>query len=143
MSTYRVKIGERSFEVQVENIHSRPVVAVVDGERIEVWPEEEELLVSHAVLARETVPAVRKQPGPASDAPALPLDKVVRAPIPGMILHVRVREGDEVEKGQELCVLEAMKMKNTIRSGFSGRVAKIHVSQGETVKHNDVLIEFV
>jgi biotin carboxyl carrier protein len=66
----------------------------------------------------------------------------VLAPIPGVIISIQVKQGDEVSLGQELCVLEAMKMKNTIRSPRAGVIASVNVSSGETVKHHDVLVEF-
>jgi propionyl-CoA carboxylase alpha chain len=53
-----------------------------------------------------------------------------------------VRPGDEVGLGQDLCVLEAMKMKNPIRSPRAGRIASVNVNPGQTVKHHDVLVEF-
>jgi propionyl-CoA carboxylase alpha chain len=68
---------------------------------------------------------------------------MVYAPLPGVIDSIAVQPGDQVEAGQELCVLEAMKMKNVIRSARSGEVARLHVSVGQHVKHNDALIEFV
>ena len=56
---------------------------------------------------------------------------------------IAVQAGDRVDAGQELCVLEAMKMKNVIRSSRSGGIARLHVSVGQHFKHNDALVEFV
>jgi biotin carboxyl carrier protein len=68
--------------------------------------------------------------------------KTVKAPIPGVITAILVQSGTEVSVGQELCKLEAMKMNNSIRSSRAGKIATIHVSIGQHVKHNDALIEF-
>ncbi len=68
--------------------------------------------------------------------------KVVRAPIPGVIVSVAVQPGATVSVGQELCMLEAMKMKNIIRATRSGQIAAVHVSVGQAVKHHDVLMEY-
>lgn len=68
---------------------------------------------------------------------------IVRAPIPGTIQSVLVKPGAEVVVGQELVILEAMKMKNTIRASRAGQVAAVHVIPGQAVKHNDVLLEYV
>jgi len=62
------------------------------------------------------------------------------APIPGDIVDVFVNVGDQVETGQELCVIEAMKMKNVLRSSRSGKVAGVEISLGETVPYGKVLI---
>jgi propionyl-CoA carboxylase alpha chain len=68
--------------------------------------------------------------------------KAVLAPIPGVIVSIAVEPGAEVEQGQELCILEAMKMKNVIRSPRAGQIAAIKVSAGQHVKHHDLLMEF-
>ncbi len=66
----------------------------------------------------------------------------VRAPIPGVIVSVAVQPGQAVTVGQELCVLEAMKMKNVIRAPRAGVIAAVRVAVGQTVKHKDVLVEY-
>jgi biotin carboxyl carrier protein len=68
--------------------------------------------------------------------------RAIRAPIPGVILSVAIREGSEVTIGQDLCTLEAMKMKNSIRSPRKGVIASVHVSAGQAVQHHDILMEF-
>jgi biotin carboxyl carrier protein len=62
--------------------------------------------------------------------------------MPGSILTLLVRPGDTVAVGQELCVLEAMKMKNAIRASRGGVIASVEVSEGQTVAYGDVLITF-
>jgi biotin carboxyl carrier protein len=66
----------------------------------------------------------------------------VAAPIPGVILSVGVKTGDEVKTGQELCILEAMKMKNTIRAARDGKIASVHVSAGDQVSHGQALMDY-
>jgi len=66
----------------------------------------------------------------------------VKAPLPGVIIEIKVSEGDRVAYGQELCVLEAMKMKNTIRANREGRIKKIHAAISDQVQHSAVLMEF-
>jgi biotin carboxyl carrier protein len=68
--------------------------------------------------------------------------EAVRAPIPGVIVSLAIEPGTTVSTGQELCVLEAMKMKNSIRAARAGQIAAIHVTPGQAVKHRDVLMEF-
>ncbi len=64
----------------------------------------------------------------------------VTAPLPGIIVALKVKVGDTVEEGQELAVLEAMKMENSIESPCSGTVLSVAVSPGDTVSEGTVLL---
>lgn len=64
----------------------------------------------------------------------------VKAPMPGMILDVMVKEGDEVKEGDNLLVLEAMKMENTIMAPRDAVISSVEVQKGKTVSKNEVLI---
>jgi biotin carboxyl carrier protein len=63
------------------------------------------------------------------------------APIPGKVVAVKVEPGEEVERGQALVVLEAMKMENELAADQAGKVAAIHVASGDTVEGGEILIE--
>lgn len=65
----------------------------------------------------------------------------INAPMPGIILEVNVSEGDEVKKGDFLCVLEAMKMENTLTAPRDGIVKSVNIAKGETVDKGKLLIE--
>src|SRR5690606_9597380 len=67
---------------------------------------------------------------------------VVRAPMPGLIVDLKVKEGDTVAERDPLLVLEAMKMENVLRAPGSGVVKTVHVSKGDRVEKNQILIEF-
>jgi len=66
----------------------------------------------------------------------------VKAPMPGLVLNIMVKEGATVTKGDSLLVLEAMKMENMIKSPAGGTVKKISINKGDKVEKNDILIEF-
>ncbi|MEJ5994146.1 biotin/lipoyl-containing protein [Pedobacter sp. Du54] len=66
----------------------------------------------------------------------------IKAPMPGLVLNVLVTEGDEVKKGDNLLVLEAMKMENMIKSPTDGIIKKVAIKQGDKVEKNEVLINF-
>ena len=66
----------------------------------------------------------------------------IEAPMPGLIIDVLVSEGQEVKKGDFLCVLEAMKMENTLLSPGDGVIKSIKIEKGQTVDKGAVLIEF-
>jgi acetyl/propionyl-CoA carboxylase alpha subunit len=67
----------------------------------------------------------------------------IKAPMPGLVLDVRVSEGSTVKKGDAVVVLEAMKMENILKSPTDGVVKKISVKKGTAVEKNQVLINFV
>lgn len=65
----------------------------------------------------------------------------IRAPMPGLVLSLRVEEGQQVKIGDGLVVLEAMKMENELRAEADGTVKSIHVARGDAVGKNDLLVE--
>ncbi len=67
--------------------------------------------------------------------------ELVRAPMPGKLLDVLVREGSAVLRGEPLVILEAMKMQNEIQSPVSGRILKVHARPNTNVMKDDVLVE--
>lgn len=66
----------------------------------------------------------------------------VKAPMPGLILDIKVAPGDMVKKGDQLLILEAMKMENVLKSPGDGQVQAIVVKKGDSVEKNQVLIQF-
>lgn len=65
----------------------------------------------------------------------------LQSPMPGTVVKVDVKEGDEVRRGTLLCIVEAMKMENMITSTASARVKKIYVKEGDKVDAKQTLIE--
>ncbi|HLT06027.1 MAG TPA: acetyl-CoA carboxylase biotin carboxyl carrier protein subunit [Cyclobacteriaceae bacterium] len=66
----------------------------------------------------------------------------IKAPMPGLILEINVRAGDVIQKGDQLLVLEAMKMENVIKANGDGEVKEVLASPGSSVEKNQVLIIF-
>ncbi len=66
----------------------------------------------------------------------------LKAPMPGLVLNVLVKEGDSVSKGDAILVLEAMKMENNIKAAADGVVKSIDIKKGQAVEKNQVLISF-
>jgi len=145
----KVLVDGQSFEVEIEDLHTRPVVAAVEGQRFEVWPEDAQAVESRAP-ERAPAQAAPVVTSPSSNGRAhSPLlngngksAKGICAPIPGVILSVDVRPGSHVETGQELCVLEAMKMKNLIRATRAGTIGDVRVAAGQHVKYHDLIMEY-
>jgi biotin carboxyl carrier protein len=68
--------------------------------------------------------------------------KELRAPMPGLVRQVNVQVGDQVDAGDSLFILEAMKMENLLKSPVNGKVSDVFVKPGESVEKNQVLLSF-
>ncbi|XP_032258574.1 propionyl-CoA carboxylase alpha chain, mitochondrial isoform X3 [Phoca vitulina] len=66
---------------------------------------------------------------------------ILRSPMPGVVVAVSVKPGDMVAEGQEICVIEAMKMQNSMAAGKTGKVKSVHCKAGDTVGEGDLLVE--
>jgi len=134
---YTVRIADKSYEVEIEDIHARPIVAHVDGESFEVYPEN-----GNKAEASKEAKEILSNALPKPSASQIGNVSELTAPLPGTIVEIFVKAGDEVEIGNILLVIEAMKMKNSIRSTRMGKVTEVLVSTGETVAHNQALVKF-
>ncbi|MFZ3071242.1 MAG: biotin/lipoyl-containing protein [Anaerolineaceae bacterium] len=138
----KVEIEGQTYSVAIQDIHARPVITEVDGQTFEVWPEEEGSAASPTeVLPNPSKPVVGVAPK-LSATPATSSSLDLTAPLPGVIISIDVKPGDQVKSGQTLCTLEAMKMKNAICSSRDGIIAQVHISTGDLVKHNQPLFTF-
>ncbi len=70
------------------------------------------------------------------------LSKYLLSPMPGLLVSVAVAEGQEVEAGEVLAVVEAMKMENSLRAERDGKVAKIHANAGDSLAVDQKILEF-
>jgi biotin carboxyl carrier protein len=138
---YKITVKDQIHEVEIENINARPIIAIVDGERFEVTPESGE---SKAIKPKAEKKSFNpNQPSAATSSPnAAAGGNILTSPLPGTIVNVFVKAGDKVEAGQVVVVIEAMKMKNSIRSLFSGTIGEVLVDTGQSVAHKQALIKF-
>ena len=142
---YKITVNNKTYEVKIEDINTRPVVAFVDGDRFEVMPENADQAETKKEAVRKTESKTfNPNPAPAAvPSPNLALSgNTQTAPLPGTVIEVFVKAGDKVEAGQVILVIEAMKMKNSIRSVYSGTVGEVFVSTGQSVAHKQALIKF-
>jgi biotin carboxyl carrier protein len=140
---YKITVNEKTYEVEVENINTRPVIAHVDGERFEVMPQD----AGQAQTGKEAIVKTEKKtpasnPVKAASSSNPEVGKSLTAPLPGTVVEIFVKVGDKVEAGHVMLVIEAMKMKNSIRSVYSGNVSEVLVSVGQSVAHKQALIKF-
>lgn len=68
---------------------------------------------------------------------------VLKAPMPGLVISVLVTEGQVVDMGQTLVILESMKMQNNLRAPFAGKVARLRIQAGESVEQKQVLLNLI
>ena len=122
--------GER-FLVKVEDLDQRPVIAYVGGSRFEIEIGEG--------IDGSGKGDLRIQESPSSHSIPAGTSCEVTAPMPGDIIQIHVKAGQAVNAGDPLCVLDAMKMKNTIHAPQDGEIAQISVSEGQSVEHGVLL----
>jgi biotin carboxyl carrier protein len=132
-----VTIDEREYLVEVGDLSARPITTIVDGKTYQVQ-------VQSPVLADQPTDPTFTRVISQTSQPDRPLtsEDAITAPMPGDIIEIMVHPGDKVARGQELCVLEAMKMKNVIRSPRDGQIKSIDVARHQTVAYGDVLLRF-
>ena len=123
---YKITLNNRVYEVEVEQ-----------GEAMLVNEYE---LAAPAVAAPAAAPVVTAAPAAAPAAGALAAGEVVTSPMPGNILKINVAQGQHVNEGDVLIVLEAMKMENEISATKSGTVAQINVTKGAVVETGTPLV---
>lgn len=135
MKTYKFKINGNEYNVAINSIEGKNASVTVNGTAYQV--ELEEAPATAPVQAPVSAPApVAAAPAaaPAAPAPAAAgAGKAVTSPLPGVIIAVKVNVGDAVKAGQEVAVLEAMKMENSIEATHDGTVTAINVAKGDSV----------
>jgi biotin carboxyl carrier protein len=138
---YNITVGEKTYEVEIEDINKRPVIARVDGEVFQVLVERREtpLAAQGAAPADLTAKKVAVASAPSSAESA---SNGLVSPLPGTVVEIFVKPGEEVESGQVVLIIEAMKMKNSIRAVRGGVVKRVLVNAGQTVAHKQALLEF-
>lgn len=144
MHRYTIEIDGRRFVIDVEERGAERFAVQVDGQSFDVTlAGGEELGGEGAVrLVPSAAPAAMNVTLPSAPAapPATANNGVLRAPMPGVILRVLVAPGACVSRGQDLAVLEAMKMENIIRAPQDATVAEVLVRPGQHVGHGAALV---
>jgi biotin carboxyl carrier protein len=143
---YRVAIGERRYEVEARALGPFVKSLLVDGESHETAVfRKAERRWSVGWRGRssevEIVDPLEHLAEQAHGDGGRRGRQVVHAYMPGRVVSVAVAEGDALEAGSPLLVLEAMKMQNEIRAESAGTVRKVHVAPGQAVEGGDPLVE--
>jgi len=139
MRKFIITVNGKTYEVEVEELGqtggvvSTPSVQAAPAAPADPTPPPAPQSAATSEAAKAPEQAAGSQPVP-SDA------EVIKAPMPGTILDVRVNVGDEIKKGQVLLILEAMKMENEIMAPRDGKVVSIQVTKGTSVNVDDVML---
>ncbi len=139
MKKYKFKINNDKYEAKILEYKNEMVLVEVNGERYQVDIEMEKRAKKKLVRAQksESPAVVKTTPKVVTQVSA----GAVVAPIPGLVLKVLVKNGDVVEVGQTVIILEAMKMESEIHTDRAGKVNNILVKEGENIQEGQAIIE--
>jgi len=150
MSEHVMNIGGKEYRAEVKELSSGRARVVVNSVEydVELVSIGRRKVMEYAPTTRPVVPPPPPVTAPVVSAPvhhrpapmAAGQGNIV-APMPGAIFQMRVKEGDSVQAGQVLLVMEAMKMENPVTAPFKGTVTKILVREGDNVGEGDLLVE--
>ena len=139
MKKYKFTISGNEYDVHIKDIEENVAEVDVNGTIYEVEINSEIKTSKTPKLIRKPV---EKMPGEGEIKKKESTGKhSVTAPLPGTIIKLNVAVGDIVTEGQNLLVMEAMKMENQVQTSKGGEVISIKVNVGDTVLQDDVLIE--
>lgn len=135
MKKYTFDINGSTFNVVINSVSGDAASVTVNGVNYQVGIRNN--AVTDVQEYVQAAPAVQAAPVQAQAAPAAPVAsgnaKTVKAPLPGVVIAVKVNVGDAVKPGQTVAVLEAMKMENDILAECAGTVTAINVNQGDSI----------
>lgn len=134
---YEIVVDGHSFSVAVGDLSDNPLAVRVNGRtyQVEIITNPAPEMAAAPIRLSETAVL---PPQPAMQA-IHSNQSTIAAPMPGHIINIAAQRGDPVKKGQTLCALEAMKMKNAIRAPKDGEVTAVHVENGQAVSHGQPL----
>jgi len=141
MKEYKLKINGNDYSVNITDIED--TIAEVEVNGIPFKVEFDRTVKKNPSVTRPVNSSIQttvSKPTTTVTPPTVSGSTEIKSPLPGVILEVSVKEGDNVKKGQKLMVLEAMKMENVIESSTDGKVAAIKVGKGDSVLEGASLI---
>lgn len=148
MKKYQYKVQGVDYTVQIEEVEGNIAKVSVNDIPFEIELQQPINAAKHPTIAKPVVVAPQTdnqastQPAatPAQTAAAPASGNAVKAPLPGTITEINVTIGQQVNVGDTVIVLEAMKMQNNIETEYAGTVKAINVSKGDSVMEGAVLL---
>ena len=140
MKEYKYTINGTKYEVAIGDIEENIVTVTVNGEAYKVEMEKEAEPEKKKPVLGKPAAAESASDEPAANKAAVNKNNAIKAPLPGVITDIKVAVGDEVQAGDTIVVLEAMKMANNLQAEKAGKVTAICVKIGESVMEDDALV---
>lgn len=134
MKEYRFRINGKQYTTSVKDEDDSTFTVSVNGTEYSVETEPDAAEAQAASPVCNTARTAPKSSSLTADG------RKVTSPLPGVIVDIKVQTGDSINAGQEVAVLEAMKMENSIEAPCSGIVADIEVSKGDSVLEGAVIM---
>lgn len=142
MKKFSFTIRGNKYNVDLHDIEDNIAEIEVNGSKYEVEIHKE-------IKTSKTPKLIRQNVIPSSDSDKSRTSKPterkgaggIKAPLPGTILEMKVKAGDEVKQGDIILIMEAMKMENNIKADKSGKIIDVKVNVGDSVLEGDLLVE--
>jgi biotin carboxyl carrier protein len=133
----RVRVNGEWYSIEVGDVYQSPVEVVVDGESY---------LVELGAAVDSDSPTPRMRQRPKIEQPGLRGitqgdERVIRCPLPGKVVSITVTKGQLLEAGDEICMLESMKMEQSVRMATGGTVKNIKIKPEQSITAGTPLIE--
>ncbi len=148
MYQHLLRIAGREYQAEVKELTPERALVLVDGKEYAV---DLVRLGRRRPLAEAVRPVAAPAAAAAAVSPAAPtasrspgatrVEGAITAPMPGLVLALKVKEGESVQAGQALLVMEAMKMESAVTAPYSGTVARLYVREGDSVSEGDLLVD--
>ncbi len=126
--TYHILHHQKKYEIEVIDFDkvAKSMQLKINGNKYTVQIQDKyDQLVSKLGLNKSTAVKINE----------------IKAQMPGLVLEIDVKEGDTIQKGDKVLILEAMKMENVIKALGDGIIKKIHVTKGQSIEKGQILIE--
>jgi biotin carboxyl carrier protein len=137
MKKFKFTIRGHDYDVEVLSLEDEIARVEVNGTKYKVEIHKEKKASKTPTLVRKEVPKPKDSHKIQKGATLLS----IKSPLPGTILSVNVKEGDEVKRGDTLLIYEAMKMENKLVAERDGLVKSVKVSAGDSILQGDVLLD--
>lgn len=140
MKQYKYKINGNLYNVTVNDVEDNIANVEVNGTSYKIELEQPVKAAPKPVTRPAAAPKTETGAPVVTKQPAAAKKDGVKSPLPGVILDLKVKEGDTVKKGQTIIILEAMKMENNINAHKDGKVVEIKVNKGDSVLEGTDLV---
>ncbi|MDR3367330.1 MAG: biotin/lipoyl-binding protein [Prevotellaceae bacterium] len=142
MKGYKLKINGNDYKVVVKDVDGNTAEVEVNGTSYHIEIERPAAQVSKTpkLVQAATIPSHDTHHQATAKTAAPGAASAVKAPLPGVVLDVYVKEGDTVKVGQKLLLLEAMKMENNLEADHAGTVTSVKVRKGDSILEGAVLV---